>query len=95
MLPLTNQIGDVLCDGGGGGQRPCNFIKKETLAQVFPYGFCKISKNTFSYRPKFCSFIKKVTLTKVFSCKPCESSNNTFSTEQLRTTASVFRLFYL
>ena len=26
---------------------PCNFIKKETLAQVFSCGFCKISKNTF------------------------------------------------
>ena len=25
----------------------CNFIKKETLAQVFPCEFCKISKNTF------------------------------------------------
>ena len=28
----------------------CNFIKKETLAQVFSCEFCKISKNTFSYR---------------------------------------------
>ena len=26
----------------------CNFIKKETLAQVFSCEFCKISKNTFS-----------------------------------------------
>ena len=25
----------------------CNFIKKETLAQVFSCEFCKISKNTF------------------------------------------------
>ena len=25
----------------------CNFIKKEILAQVFPYEFCEISKNTF------------------------------------------------
>ena len=25
----------------------CNFIKKETLAQVFSYEVCKISKNTF------------------------------------------------
>ena len=24
-----------------------NFIKKETLAQVFPCEFCQISKNTF------------------------------------------------
>ena len=28
----------------------CNFIKKETLAQVFSCEFYKISKNTFSYR---------------------------------------------
>ena len=28
----------------------CNFIKKETLAQVFSSQFCKISKSTFSYR---------------------------------------------
>ena len=30
--------------------RACNFIKKETLAQVFSCEFCEISKNTFSYR---------------------------------------------
>ena len=30
--------------------RACNFIKKETLAQVFSGEFCEISKNTFSYR---------------------------------------------
>ena len=28
----------------------CNFIKKETLAQVSSSEFCEISKNTFSYR---------------------------------------------
>ena len=28
----------------------CNFIKKETLAQVFSCEFCKISKNTFYYK---------------------------------------------
>ena len=27
----------------------CNFIKKETLAQVFSCEFCKISKTTFSH----------------------------------------------
>ena len=27
----------------------CNFIEKETLAHVFSFEFCKISKNTFSY----------------------------------------------
>ena len=28
----------------------CNFIKKQTLAQVFSCEFCEISKDTFSYR---------------------------------------------
>ena len=28
-------------------QAACNFIKKETLAQVFSCEFCKISKKTF------------------------------------------------
>ena len=27
----------------------CNFIKKETLAQVFSCQFCEISRNTFCY----------------------------------------------
>ena len=27
----------------------CNFIKKETVAQVFSCEFCEISKNTFVY----------------------------------------------
>ena len=26
----------------------CNFIKKDTLAQVFSFEFCETSKNTFS-----------------------------------------------
>ena len=30
--------------------RACNFIKKETLAQVFSCEFFEVSKNTFSYR---------------------------------------------
>ena len=28
----------------------CNFVKKETLAQVFSCEFCEISKNIFSHR---------------------------------------------
>ena len=28
----------------------CNLIKKEILAQLFSFEFCKISKNTYSYR---------------------------------------------
>ena len=30
--------------------RACNFIKKETLAQVFSCEFCEIYKNTFFHR---------------------------------------------
>ena len=30
--------------------KACNFIKKETLAQVFSCEFCEISKKTFFYR---------------------------------------------
>ena len=30
--------------------RPCNFIKIETVAQVFSCEFCEIFKNTFFYR---------------------------------------------
>ena len=32
------------------GPEACNFIKKETLAQVFSCEFCEISKNTFFHR---------------------------------------------
>ena len=43
------------------GLRPeaCNFIEKETLAQVFSCEFCEISKNIFSYRtPPVAAFVK-------------------------------------
>ena len=58
-LPLENSCPEVFCRKGVlrnfakfTGKRPCqgNFIKKETLAQVFSCKFCKIFKNTFSYR---------------------------------------------
>ena len=36
-----------------------NFIKKETLAQVFSCEFCEICKNTFSYRtPPVATYIQ-------------------------------------
>ena len=39
----------------------CNFIKKETLAQVFSCEFCEISKNTFFYRtPLVAAFVLKM-----------------------------------
>ena len=51
-----------------------NFIKKETLAQVFSCEFCEIAGN----------FIKKETLAQVLSCEFCEISKNTFFLEHLR-----------
>ena len=36
-----------------------NFIKKETVAQVFSCEFCKIFKNNFSYRtPPVAAFVR-------------------------------------
>ena len=55
------------------GRRPkaCNFIKKETLAQVFSSEFCEISKNTFLHRtPLMDAFVfKKVLLIMTFNIK--------------------------
>ena len=43
----------------------CNFIKKETLEQVFSCEFCEISKNIFSYRtPPVDASVQKLTLLK-------------------------------
>ena len=38
----------------------CNFIKKESLTQVFSYEFCEISKNTFFYRTPPVPLVLKV-----------------------------------
>ena len=45
----------------------CNFIKKETLAQVFSCEFCEISKNIFSHRtpPVAASVITRSVLKKL------------------------------
>ena len=40
----------------------CTFIKKETLTLVFSCKFCKISRNTFSYR----TFPVAATVNKIF-----------------------------
>ena len=40
----------------------CNFIKKETLTQVFSCKFYEISKNNFSYR----TFLVAATVNKIF-----------------------------
>ena len=40
---LFNKVADLRSEA-------CNFIKKETVAQMFSCAFCEIFKNTFSYR---------------------------------------------
>ena len=46
-----NSCMEVLCEKGVLGRpEACNFIKKETLTQVFSSEFCEIFQNTFIYR---------------------------------------------
>ena len=40
----------------------CNFIKKETLAQVFSCEFCEIPKNTFFYRTPLVAAFRAIEL---------------------------------
>ena len=40
--------------------KDCNFIAEETLAQVFSWEFCKISKKTFSYRTPLWLLLSKI-----------------------------------
>ena len=50
--------GKHLCQSLFFNKVACNFIKKETLTQVFCCEFCEISKNTFSYRtPLMAAFV--------------------------------------
>ena len=46
-------------------QAPCNFIKKETLAQVFSCDFCEISKNTFFTEHLHATFFYYLIFTRV------------------------------
>ena len=65
----------------------CNFIKKETLAQVFHCEFCKISKNTFSYRtPSVTASTFKLSISsKIESCLDCILLNRIdFFTRKIR-----------
>ena len=46
------------------GKQTCNFIKKETLAQVFSCEFCEISENTFFTEP-LCTTASLMSLSKI------------------------------
>ena len=47
----------------------CNFILKETLAQVFYCEFCQISKNTYFHRTRLVAAFKKCILSQIISKK--------------------------
>ena len=49
MLPERFWVYEEKCNLEKQSTQPkaCNFIKKETLAQVFSCEYCEISKNTF------------------------------------------------
>ena len=49
---------------------------------------CSVKK--VFYKPKACNFIKKEAKVQVFFCEFYEISKNTYSTENIRTTASVW-----
>ena len=56
--------------------KTCNFIKIESLSQVFSYEFCD------------CNFIKKETLAQVLYCEFREIFKTTFSREHIWATGS-------
>ena len=45
----------------------CNFIKKETLAEVFSCQFCEITKNNLSYRTRRVAASRNTTYTVIMS----------------------------
>ena len=50
LLEILQNLQENTCARFSFFNKACNFIKKETLILVFSCKFCKISKNTFSYR---------------------------------------------
>ena len=50
FLEISQNSQEHICASVSPVPQACNFIKKETLAQVFSFELCEISKNTFFYR---------------------------------------------
>ena len=71
----------------------CNFIKKEALAQVFSCEFCKISKNTFSYRtpPVAASVVLKVQIRAMLGKNMLCIKNEQFRTVKNRKPEKLFQ----
>ena len=59
MLPLTNQIGDVLCDGGGGDKGPATLLKKRLWHRYFPMDFAKFLRTPFLTGLRPATLLKK------------------------------------
>ena len=74
--------GKHLCQNPAAATLFSNFIKKETLAQVFCCEFCKISKNTFfsEHRGETASYVNN-----------SEIARNTYLVKNLQMAASVIR----
>ena len=86
------QLSGAVFRGGPEGELRTKAATRGALYEKVLLEFHKIHRKT-SGRPKTCNFIKKETLTQVFSSEFCENSENTFFTEQLRSTASVRKIF--
>ena len=57
---LFNKVADLRSEA-------CNYIKKETqVAQVFPYGLCEISKNTFLHRTHLVVALRGASFVKLY-----------------------------
>ena len=50
LLKVLQNSQEKTCARVSFNTEACNFIKKETLVQVFSCEFCEIFKNTFFYR---------------------------------------------
>ena len=78
-----NKVADKYTTTTAGRPQACNFIKKETLAQVFSCEFCEISKNTFFHRTLLvAASVNKISITNV-TLFPI--SKESFSTKQIQT----------
>ena len=84
----------LLSSNGGA----CNFIKTESLAQVFSCEFCEVSKNTFFYRtPLVAAFVRKLQLVslKFLMLVKMKSTkkNEAHSLNSIRTLLLIYLLF--
>ena len=73
---------------GGVQASACNFIKRDTLAQLFSYEFCEISKSTFFTEYLWTTTSVQKTSIQVFSFEFYKNNWRHLSKEHPRVTAS-------